>query len=176
MNVSLPSCRKHRSRDTTTRTRSDRRPSGADERRKSVAPTTNALATSGCRCRNRPRRATRVRVEGPALPELSCYDPKYRDRLICRRQASSASASLPHLSPSPGRLPGNSVKYRRQRCDEKLVLDHDLRARRETHAIAKAELFDYIEVFYNQERRHSTLGYVRPGEFERAARMEQAAA
>ncbi|TMB09998.1 MAG: transposase, partial [Deltaproteobacteria bacterium] len=42
--------------------------------------------------------------------------------------------------------------------------------------IAKAELFDYIEVFYNQERRHSTLGYVRPGEFERAARMEQAAA
>jgi len=24
------------------------------------------------------------------------------------------------------------------------------------------ELFDYIEVFYNQRRRHSTLGYVEP--------------
>jgi len=37
------------------------------------------------------------------------------------------------------------------------------------------KLFDYIEVFYNQERRHSTLGYLSPGEFERAARMRQAA-
>jgi len=34
----------------------------------------------------------------------------------------------------------------------------------------------YVEVFYNQERRHSTLGYMSPGEFERAAGMEQAAA
>jgi len=38
------------------------------------------------------------------------------------------------------------------------------------------KLFDYIEVFYNQERRHSTLGYLSPAQFERAARMEQAAA
>jgi transposase InsO family protein len=28
---------------------------------------------------------------------------------------------------------------------------------------AKRELFDYIEVFYNQRRRHSTLGQVSPG-------------
>lgn len=34
---------------------------------------------------------------------------------------------------------------------------------------AKALLFDYIEVFYNQKRRHSTLGYVSPAEFERAS-------
>ena len=31
---------------------------------------------------------------------------------------------------------------------------------------AKA-LFDYIEVFYNQRRRHSTLGLISPAEFER---------
>ena len=29
------------------------------------------------------------------------------------------------------------------------------------------ELFDYIEVFYNQQRRHSTLGQISPAEFER---------
>ena len=27
--------------------------------------------------------------------------------------------------------------------------------------------FDYIEVFYNQQRRHSSIGYVAPAEFER---------
>jgi putative transposase len=31
---------------------------------------------------------------------------------------------------------------------------------------AKMELFDYIEVFYNQRRRHSTIGYVSPAVFE----------
>ncbi|HXX29168.1 MAG TPA: IS3 family transposase, partial [Myxococcaceae bacterium] len=29
--------------------------------------------------------------------------------------------------------------------------------------------FDYIEVFYNQERMHSAIGYAAPAEFERAA-------
>ena len=31
-------------------------------------------------------------------------------------------------------------------------------------------LFDYIEVFYNQRRRHSTLGQISPAEFERQMR------
>jgi len=34
---------------------------------------------------------------------------------------------------------------------------------------AKMELFDYIEVFYNQRRRHSTLGQISPAEFEKRA-------
>lgn len=34
---------------------------------------------------------------------------------------------------------------------------------------AKRQLFDFIEVFYNRERRHSTLGHVSPAAFERAA-------
>jgi transposase InsO family protein len=34
---------------------------------------------------------------------------------------------------------------------------------------AKMEVFDYIEVFYNQQRRHSTLGQISPAEFERRA-------
>lgn len=34
---------------------------------------------------------------------------------------------------------------------------------------AKVKLFDYIEVFYNQQRMHSAIGYAAPAEFERAA-------
>ena len=34
---------------------------------------------------------------------------------------------------------------------------------------AKMELFDYIEVFYNQRRRHSTIGQISPAAFERHA-------
>jgi hypothetical protein len=34
------------------------------------------------------------------------------------------------------------------------------------------ELFDYIEVFYNQRRRHSTLGQISPAAFERRADVQ----
>ena len=34
---------------------------------------------------------------------------------------------------------------------------------------AKAEVFDYIERFYNPTRRHSILGYLSPMDFERRA-------
>jgi transposase InsO family protein len=37
---------------------------------------------------------------------------------------------------------------------------------------AKRELFDYLEVFYNQRRRHSTLGQISPAAFERRANQE----
>jgi transposase InsO family protein len=34
------------------------------------------------------------------------------------------------------------------------------------HEAARRSLFEYIEVFYNRRRRHSTLGYRSPAEFE----------
>lgn len=34
---------------------------------------------------------------------------------------------------------------------------------------ARADIFEWIEVFYNRKRRHSTLGYLSPAEFENAA-------
>ena len=36
-----------------------------------------------------------------------------------------------------------------------------------TRQEARADVFDYIERFYNPTRRHSTIGYVSPVEFER---------
>jgi len=46
---------------------------------------------------------------------------------------------------------------------KELVHDEDYATRDE----AKASMFDYIEAFYNRVRRHSTLGYVAPAEYER---------
>ena len=37
----------------------------------------------------------------------------------------------------------------------------------ETREAARRSIFEYVEVFYNNQRRHSTLGYVSPAEFER---------
>jgi Integrase core domain len=31
-----------------------------------------------------------------------------------------------------------------------------------TRAVARTELFEYLEVFYNGQRRHSALGYLSP--------------
>ena len=36
-----------------------------------------------------------------------------------------------------------------------------------THALARTTIFEYIEVWYNRQRLHSTLGYLSPAEFER---------
>ena len=36
----------------------------------------------------------------------------------------------------------------------------------ETRDQARADIFFYIEAFYNRKRRHSTLGYVSPETYE----------
>lgn len=43
-----------------------------------------------------------------------------------------------------------------------------------TRWAARASVFEFIELFYNRERRHSSLGYLSPAEYEQAT-MEEAA-
>ena len=43
----------------------------------------------------------------------------------------------------------------------------------EGYGEAEMELFDYIEVFYNQRRRHSTLGQIGPAAFERRGPLKR---
>ena len=47
---------------------------------------------------------------------------------------------------------------------KELVHDEDYQTREE----ARSSLFEYIEIFYNRVRRHSSLGYRSPVEYERA--------
>ena len=42
----------------------------------------------------------------------------------------------------------------------------------ETREQAKQSIFEYVEVFYNNQRRHSFLDYVSPSEFERGYQMQ----
>ena len=63
---------------------------------------------------------------------------------------------------------------RRGNCYDNAVMESffstvkfELGERFESYADAKMQLFDYIEVFYNQRRRHSTIGQISPAEFER---------
>ena len=63
---------------------------------------------------------------------------------------------------------------RRGNCYDNAVMESffssvkfEIGERFDSHGIAKMELFDYIEVFYNQRRRHSTLGQISPAAYER---------
>ena len=41
----------------------------------------------------------------------------------------------------------------------------------QTREQAKADVFDYVERFYNPYRRHSTIGYVSPADYEKTAEL-----
>ena len=51
------------------------------------------------------------------------------------------------------------------------LFDFEFETRRE----AVREIGQYIDGFYNRERRHSSLGYISPIELERMVRLEKCA-
>jgi transposase InsO family protein len=65
---------------------------------------------------------------------------------------------------------------RRGNCYDNAVMEaffssvkSELRERFDSCGEAQMELFEYIEVFYNQRRRHSTIGYISPAVYEQRA-------
>jgi putative transposase len=63
---------------------------------------------------------------------------------------------------------------RRGNCHDNAVMESffstvktELADRFDSCGEAKMQLFDYIEVFYNQRRRHSTIGQISPATYER---------
>ena len=52
-----------------------------------------------------------------------------------------------------------------------LKIERTARKTYRTREQAKADVFDYIERFYNPRRRHSTLGYVSPVAYEQQMRL-----
>jgi putative transposase len=76
--------------------------------------------------------------------------------LILADLADSTSVSCHRSVNAPTESFFNSLKNERV---------HATRYR--THHDAKADLFEYIEVFYNRCRRHSSLGFVSPERFLR---------
>jgi len=75
-----------------------------------------------------------------------------------------------------------SSMSRRGNCYDNAVMESffstvksELADRFDTFGDAKMQLFDYVEVFYNQRRRHSTIGQISPAAFERQLRASYAA-
>jgi putative transposase len=56
-------------------------------------------------------------------------------------------------------MEGNDASFKKE------LIHHETYA---TVSEAKASVFEFIEVFYNRQRRHSSLGNVSPAEFESA--------
>jgi transposase InsO family protein len=57
------------------------------------------------------------------------------------------------------------------------TLKKDLIYRRKyrTHKDARRDIFEYVEVFYNRERLHSSLGYLSPADYEKLIAAKRAA-
>jgi putative transposase len=60
---------------------------------------------------------------------------------------------------------GDNAPVERSFASLKRELVHD--ERYATRDQTRASMFEYVEGFYNRVRRHSSLGYVSPAEFER---------
>ena len=56
-------------------------------------------------------------------------------------------------------------------CCSTMKIERTHRTQYDTREHAKADVFDFSERFYNLPRRHSTLDYVSPADFEKAAGM-----
>ena len=139
-----------------------------------------------CRCRHRSVLPARGRLVDERSDDSATRHRRSGDGDLATGQARRAAASLRPRQPIQQRaVPAADGRSRRRLLDEpfrqclgqcsdgKLLLLAQDRANRTQDVPvtgeAKADVFDYIERFYNPKRRHSTIGYMSPMEFERQA-------
>ncbi len=82
-------------------------------------------------------------------------DEHYQRILACHRLTCSMSRRANYWDDAPMESFFASLK-------KEIIHVRDFASRAE----ARAEIFKYIEVFYNRERRHSSLGYRSPSQFD----------
>jgi transposase InsO family protein len=87
---------------------------------------------------------------------------------------AAATRNVQSLAPSSGNSRTIPVSTTNHRMAPTQVVESffstvksELGERFASHGEAKMALFDYIEVFYNQKRRHSSAGRMSPAAFER---------
>src|SRR6476646_848609 len=139
-----------------------------------------------CGCRHRSVLSTRGRLVDECRDDSAARHRCLGDGDLATRQARCTAASLGSRQPIHQRaIPEADGRSRRHLLDEPLghVWDNAAmesffsslkteRTTRKTYRMrdeAKADVFDYIERFYNAKRRHSTIGYKSPMEFEMQA-------
>ena len=114
------------------------------------------------------RRPPGVADGGGAPPLAARSDPLHRSRALY------TSVAYQHLLTQHGVRASMS---RKGNCYDNAVVEsffstlkNELVHERDYHSReeAQAEIFEFIEVFYNRQRLHQTLGYVSPVQFEAA--------
>ena len=104
------------------------------------------------------------RAPGPGLVHHSDRGTQYTSVALGARLAEAGIAAS---MGAPGTAYDNALAESFFATLETELID---RNRWPTHAAARADVFDWIEAFYNRVRLHSSLGNLAPAEFERRYR------
>lgn len=113
--------------------------------------------------------ATSRRRPSPGLIHHSDQGSQYTSFSFGRRLRESA------ILPSMGRTGTPADNAVVESLFDTMKLELLLGRRYRTREGAKAAIFEWMEVFYNRQRRHSTLDNISPAEFERRYAAEPAA-
>jgi putative transposase len=113
--------------------------------------------------------ATSRRRPSPGLIHHSDQGSQYTSFSFGRRLRESG------ILPSMGRTGTPADNAVVESLFDTMKLELLVGRRYRTREEAKAAIFEWMEVFYNRQRRHSTLGNVSPAEFERRYAAEPAA-
>ncbi len=109
--------------------------------------------------------------------EMALLQRKPSAGLLCHSDRGSQYASLDYQA----LLQGSGIvcsMSRKGNCWDNAPVERFFATRKrelvhrrqyQTREEARADIFKYIEVWYNRRRRHSSLGYLSPEEFERRA-------